>query len=146
MENDNENNISKEKTKTKVKRRTHGIRLDIVEVKLDELKNKYDEINNFFRHHLQIITIILAIAGALISYLSFSAKQEVKEAIKEMETKFEKLSDKALRNPNLEIFYSQKHLDGQLLNLQFKNNERFNPSFNFHIFDFRSEECHKRTV
>lgn len=98
---------------------------DRFDIKFDYLENRINDVHSFLKYTISGITIILTIAAIILSYLSFTSKKDVENAIRDMEKKFELLSDKALQNPYIEIFHSQMNLDGQLLSLKLSNNTHF---------------------
>ena len=93
--------------------------------KIVNLENRIDDLHGFFKTHLTVITIILAIAALILSYLSLTSKREVKDAIDEMEKKFEMLSNQALKTPHLAILYNERPLEGTLINIPIRDNRYF---------------------
>jgi hypothetical protein len=101
------------------------IEKDDFDSKIANLDNRINDLHGFFKTHLTVISIILASAALILSYLSFTSKREVKEAIDDMENKFEMLSNQALKSPHLVLLYSEKPLEGTLINIPITNNRFF---------------------
>lgn len=90
-----------------------------VELRLEFLEKRYQDSHRFFRHTLSVITIIFLFVGIIITVLSIVSKQEVSDAIKEMERKFEILVGQALRKPLIEVYFENKPITGKTTNIEF---------------------------
>lgn len=99
--------------------------IELLKKDLDNLNKRIDDQNSFFNNHLKITTVILAIAALILSYLSLSSRNDVNEAIKEMEKKFDQLSKQALATPSIELFYESKTLDGKIIEINIDKNNTF---------------------
>jgi hypothetical protein len=91
------------------------------ESRLTVIEKKYEEAHRFFKHTLSAITIIFLFVGIFIAILSISSKNEVNDAIREMERKFEILSGQALKKPEIQIFYNDEPIGGKKIDIESKS-------------------------
>ncbi len=89
-----------------------------LELRIKSLEDKQKESHQFFKHTLTAITIIFIFVGIIIAVLSISSKKEISDATREMERKFEVLSNQALIKPKLEIFYNGQPISGNTLTIE----------------------------
>lgn len=87
------------------------------ELKLKHLGERYEDANRFFKFTLYIITGIITVLSIILAVLSFASKKEVTDAIREMERKFEVLSQQALKLPKLEVFYKDELASGKTITI-----------------------------
>ncbi len=88
-----------------------------IELKLKHLEERYEDANCFFKFTLSVITGTIVILGIILAYFSIASKKEVSDAIREMERKFEVLSQQALKLPKLEIFYKDELASGKTITI-----------------------------
>ena len=90
-----------------------------IELRLEFLEKRYQDAHRFFRHILSAITIIFLFVGIIMTVLSIVSKQEVTDAIKDMERKFEILAGQALTKPLVEVYFENKPITGKTTNIEF---------------------------
>ena len=88
-----------------------------IELKLKHLGERYEDANRFFKFTLSVITGTIVILGIILAYFSIASKKEVTDAIREMDRKFEVLSQQALKLPRLEVFYKDELVSGKTLTI-----------------------------
>ena len=87
------------------------------ELKLKHLGERYEDANRFFKFTLSVITGTIGILGIILAYFSIASKKEVTDAIREMDRKFEVLSQQALKLPRLEVFYKDELVSGKTITI-----------------------------
>ncbi|HHT9144850.1 MAG TPA: hypothetical protein ACFYD4_04095, partial [Candidatus Wunengus sp. YC61] len=87
------------------------------ELKLKHLGERYEDANRFFKFTLSVITGTIVILGIILAYFSIASKKEVADAIREMDRKFEVLSQQALKLPRLEVFYKDELVSGKTITI-----------------------------
>ena len=88
-----------------------------IELKLKHLGERYEDANRFFKFTLSVITGTIVILGIILAYFSIASKKEVTDAIREMDRKFEVLSQQALKLPKLELFYKDELVSGKTITI-----------------------------
>lgn len=101
MGNNNDNNLKQE-----------------LELRIKSLEDEQEKSHRFFKHTLTAITSIFIFVGVLLTVLSLFSKKEISDATREMERKFEVLSNQALIKPKLEIFYNGQPISGNTLTIE----------------------------
>lgn len=83
-----------------------------LELRIKSLEDEQEKTHRFFKYILTAITSIFIFVGVLLAILSIFSKTEVSNAVRDMERKFEVLSNQALIKPKLEIFYDGQPISG----------------------------------
>lgn len=97
-------------------------KLEIVENKLVFIKEQYESAIRFFKITLTSISGFFGVISILVVVLSLFSKSEVTNAIREMERKFDILSQQALKLPKLDIFYKDKVVSGKTISITIVDN------------------------
>ena len=97
-------------------------KLEIVENKLVFIEKQYESAIRFFKITLTSISGVFGVISILVVVLSLFSKSEVTNAIREMERKFEVLSQQALKLPKLDIFYKDKVVSGKTISITIVDN------------------------
>ena len=92
-------------------------KLEIVENKLVFIKDQYESAIRFFKITLTSISGFFGVISILVVVLSLFSKSEVTNAIREMERKFDVLSQQALKLPKLDIFYKDEVVSGKTITI-----------------------------
>lgn len=110
---------------------THGTSSDqeeSLDLRIKRLEENYEQGHRFFTHTLTVISIVFIFVGIIMTVLSVSSRNEINDAVREMERKFEVLSGNALKKPELTIRYEGKDLENQILTAKLKNKTNFSLS------------------
>lgn len=97
-------------------------KLEIVENKLVFIKEQYESAIRFFKITLTSISGFFGVISILVVVLSLFSKSEVTNAIREMERKFDVLSQQALKLPKLDIFYKDEVVSGKTISITIVDN------------------------
>ncbi len=97
-------------------------KLEIVENKLVFIEKQYESAIRFFKITLTSISGFFGVISILVVVLSLFSKSEVTNAIREMERKFDVLSQQALKLPKLDIFYKDEVVSGKTISITIVDN------------------------
>jgi len=93
-------------------------KIEHLESQIQNLSQRYEDSHRFFKHILSAITIIFIFISIIITVLSISSRNEIDDAIKEMERKFEILSGQALREPKIDIYFQDNLITNRTISIK----------------------------